>query len=64
MKTFTTLDLKIIETIRSYMPDIWGLKTNDFIKSYCEFFPLIEEAVCNRGLDIDSINIDELKLIE
>ena len=63
MKTFSELDLKIIQAIRGYMPDVWGLKSNDFIKSYCGFFPLIEEAVHNKAFDIDSIDFNELKSI-
>lgn len=49
------LENKICELIRTRLPEIYGLKENKFIINYCEYYPIIFEAICNYGLDIDKV---------
>ena len=50
------INQKIIQLIKDYDTNTWGLKSDEFIMNYCSFYPLLLEAVCNRGLDLDVIN--------
>lgn len=39
------INKKIIQLIRDYDTNTWGLKSDDFIMKYCSFYPLLVEAV-------------------